>query len=365
MEPLKTITNDKLAEYLKLASHINDLSRTTATDYTALKAQQAFAAQQKKHELLESKEFHQGLMAAVETSATMEQLERAEKKERTAQVALDWAKQVNERSLRTEFALSDKDGLKKEVLPRDIRPVWESNDKGILHNFQTLAGEFRMDPKLAASKKIEQRAVLGQQITEKFTAKLANEQEKAALAWASTALSNTIESFEVGAVAQRLARNAANATDNALLVAINKEKKELLHEHEEAVTKRLDDARKAWGIETDVNRKIIDPTTASRATRDELQAEILRKAYVKEEEARQTREWFKSTQAVESASSLMALTEQEEKKERARLYYQEIQLQAEVKAKQRAAEKAASKVQEHIADSGFLGALGRNVRKTK
>jgi hypothetical protein len=365
LEPLKSITNEKLAEYLKLADHINDLSRTTATDFTALRAQQAFVSQQKKHTELEEAEYHRGLMAAVEASERMEQFERAEKKERTSQFAQEWAKQVNDRSLRAEFALSDRGALKKETLPRDVRPVWESGDKGILHNAQTLAGEFRMDPRLAAAKKLEQRAVLGQQITEKFTVKLAAEQEKAALAWASTALSNTIESFEVGAAAQKLARSAANAADNALLVQMNQERRQLLREHDEAVTKQLDEARKSWGKEADAGRKVIDPLSITRATRDALQAEILRKAYVKEDEAQRTKEWSKSMQAVEQAASLMGLTEQEEKKERARLYYQELQLQAEVKAAQRTAEKAASKVQEHIADSGFLGALGRNARKTK
>jgi len=364
-EPLKSISNEKLAEYLKLAEHINDLSRTTATDFTALRAQQAFIAQQKKHTALEDAEFHRGLMAAVEASEKMEQFERAEKKERTSQVSRDWSKQVNDRSLRAEFALSDRGALKKEPLPRDVRPVWESGDKGILHNAQTLAGEFRMDPRLAAAKKLEQRSVLGQQITEKFTVKLAAEQEKAALAWASSALSSTIESFEVGAAAQKLARSAANAADNALLVTMNRERRELLREHEEAVTKQLDDARKSWGKEADGSKKIVDPLSATRATQEAVKAEILRKAYVKEEEAHETKEWYKSMQAVEAAAVVMGLTEQEEKKERARLYYLELQLQAEAKAAQRAAEKAASKVQEHIADSGFLGALGRNARKVK
>ena len=73
--------------------------------------------------------------------------------------------------------------------------------------------------------------------------------------------------------------------------------------------------------------------------------------------------WSESTLAIEHAAGAMALAEQAAAKERTRLHFEEVRAAAEAKAAERAAEAAARRIPQHVADAGLLGQLGRNLRR--
>jgi hypothetical protein len=317
--------------------------------------------------------------AAVAAAEQIELRAREAQRARTEGVTEYWHGQVERKPLRAEHDLSDPTAIKRERAPRDLRPIWESNDEGHLCNAQTFArSERAMDPRLAAAKKEGVRAGLGQQVLEGFTKRLAAEEDAAATAWASSVVRDSLDALDSGAGAQRRSLALLNASDNRALADARRQQLAAIKAQEEALDRRLDEARRTWGQPkaaaeasaanaADVAAPPVDylgeMTRRGLALREELMADIVRKEREREEARRDRDAWAGAIQSVEAAAGAMALTAELTHVARTRAHFDEVRIAADEKAMQRAADKLAARVAQAPADFGLLAKFGANVRR--
>jgi hypothetical protein len=376
------------------ALFVNDLSRTTATDFAALQAQQRLAARARAAAAQDEAAAVSATEAAVAAAEQIELLAREAQRARTEGVTAYWDGQVARKPLRAEFALSDPTAIKRELPPRDLRPIWESNDEGHLHNAQTFAkAERAMDPRLAAAKKLQVRAGLGQQVLEGFTKRLADAEDAAATAWASDVVRTSLDALEAGAGSQRRSLALLNASDNRALAAAKRQERAEAKAQEEALDRRLDEARRTWGQPAAAAAAAATATAAAAAhgageaggsgaaaappavdylgemtrrgvaLREELRGEVLRKEREKLE-LRKTRDaWAGAIQSVDAAAGAMALEAELTRVARTRAHFDEVRVAADERSMQRAADKIAAKVAQEPAEYGLLAKFGANARR--
>ena len=362
------------------AEFVNALTRTTATDFAALQAQQRLAARARAAAAQEEAAFVAAGEAAVAAAEQIELRAREAQRAGTQAVAAYWGVQVERKPLRAEFDLSDPTAIKREQPPRDLRPIWESNDEGHLHNAQTFArAERAMDPRIAAGKKLGVRAGLGQQVLEGFTKRLAAEEEAAATAWASSVVRGSLDALEAGEGSQRRSLALLNATDNRALAGAKRQQLAALKAQEEALDRRLEEARRTWGQPKAAAAAAADggppppappavdylgeQTRRGRALREELMSDIVRKERERAEARRERDAWAGAIQDVEAAAGAMALTADLTHVARTRAHFDEVRVAAEEKAMQRAADKAAARIAQLPADFGLLAKFGANARR--
>ena len=379
------------------ALFVNDLSRTTATDFAALQAQQRLAARARAAAAQDEAAAVSATEAAVAAAEQIELLAREAQRARTEGVTAYWDGQVARKPLRAEFALSDPTAIKRELPPRDLRPIWESNDEGHLHNAQTFAkAERAMDPRLAAAKKLQVRAGLGQQVLEGFTKRLADAEDAAATAWASDVVRTSLDALEAGAGSQRRSLALLNASDNRALAAAKRQERAEAKAQEVALDRRLDEARRTWGQPAAAAAATAAAAAAAHgagedggsgaapaaaaaappavdylgemtrrgvALREELRADVLRKEREKLE-LRKTRDaWAGAIQSVDAAAGAMALEAELTRVARTRAHFDEVRVAADERAMQRAADKIAAKVAQEPAEYGLLAKFGANARR--
>jgi hypothetical protein len=156
--------------------------------------------------------------ATVRAAEQIEAAVRVEESKKRAQLVAAWDVQKDKR-VRDTWDLEDPAFLRRQPLPRNPLPCYETHDMGHTSGVQTLAAELKEDPERKRAAQAAMRAGLDRGQREKELKRLSEQEEARATAWAQSTMAYAVKDIDDVVEGERRVQAVLVAKDNAMLVS--------------------------------------------------------------------------------------------------------------------------------------------------